>query len=226
MYDNAFYKGSVDGTRSSASVIIPKLLTFFPHVRSVVDFGCGTGAWLKEFEMAGKEIQGYDFGVGVPDYLQIPVESFTFMDISNPLVIEKKFDLAICFEVAEHISDQNTEHLITSLTISADIIVFSAGIPGQGGKGHCNEQWPLYWQEKFKDKGFLCFDILRPLFWLDTRIYFWYRQNIFLYLKENIASNYPQITQAYSFHNYPLIHPELFYCYRKKNKEINLKKLG
>ena len=45
------------------------------------------------------------------------------------------------------------------LTASSDIVAFSAAITGQGGKGHVNEQSPDYWDNLFRECGFVRHDV-------------------------------------------------------------------
>lgn len=211
-YDSTFYRDIMNGSRLSAIVIVPYILALFPDIKTVSDFGCGAGAWLKEFELAGMEIQGYDFGVGVPENLLIPIQCFSSLDMTQHANVERKFDLALSLEVAEHIDARDADSFINLLTSSADVIVFSAAVPNQGGTDHKNEQWPAYWVKKFELFGFSCFDILRPVFWHDSRIEFWYRQNIMLYLSKKIVDHYPQLSDITTFHYFPFIHPDLFLC--------------
>ncbi|MCT7423352.1 hypothetical protein N4A85_24765, partial [Escherichia coli] len=86
--------------------------------------------------------------------------------------------LAVCLEVAEHVSDKNSRQLVESLTNAAPVILFSAAIPLQGGVHHINEQWPAYWQERFKERGYVPVDCLRRRLLGNPQIAFFYAQNI------------------------------------------------
>ncbi|MBT0824260.1 hypothetical protein KJQ78_03160 [Campylobacter lari] len=98
------------------------------------------------------------------------------------------FSLTQSLEVAEHIDEKFAQNFIELLTLTSDIILFSAAIPNQGGLEHINEQPPKYWANLFEKYDYLCFDI-RNLFWENDKIDFWYRQNIFLYIhKDKINS--------------------------------------
>ena len=61
------------------------------------------------------------------------------------------------------------------------MILFSAAVPGQGGYHHINEQPHEYWHNKFAEKGFKMYDIIRPLIQYNKKLPFWYRNNIFIY---------------------------------------------
>ena len=46
LYSRDFYSRVSDGSYRSASVILPLVLEQ-KNIRSIVDFGCGLGTWLK-----------------------------------------------------------------------------------------------------------------------------------------------------------------------------------
>jgi hypothetical protein len=53
VYTREFYGDLATLSEAAADVIVPILLLMFP-ARSVVDIGCGTGAWLRAFERTSK----------------------------------------------------------------------------------------------------------------------------------------------------------------------------
>jgi hypothetical protein len=73
---------------------------------------------------------------------------------------------------------------VNQLCRLADVVLFSAARPGQGGEMHVNEQEPEYWAELFAMKGFAMFDWLRPALARNRQIEPWYRYNSFLYASE------------------------------------------
>lgn len=170
---------------NSARRIVPLLVeTFKPQ--SVIDVGCGIGIWLSAFRDAGiADVRGVD-GLWVkPEYLVIPGSCFQTTDLNDPLSVVKalgrRFDLALCLEVAEHLPEDRADALTDMLVSLSPLICFSAAVPGQGGYEHVNEQWQSYWANKFSSRGFLAFDIVRPAIAADSEIQFYYRQNIVLY---------------------------------------------
>ncbi len=179
MYDSAFYWNNRYGSVTSAQRILSVLFRDLPH-GSVVDFGCGTGTWLWVAQILGAEdILGID-GTYVPRaLLMIPQEDFLPADLEKDICLDRRFDLAISVEVAEHLAERSADVFVDNLTRSADTIIFSAAHPGQGGDGHVNEQPMEYWLEKFAARGFAAKEI-RHLFENDEKIEFWYRENIVL----------------------------------------------
>lgn len=172
----------------AAEEVLPYLFNLIkPH--SVIDFGCGTGSWLKIAKQLGaKKILGID-GVHVnKEMLCINEGEFLQHNLTLPLTIEGRYDLAMCLEVVEHLPEEAADNAISLITASADILLFSAAIPGQGGQFHLNEQWPDYWQNKLKAHGFLPCDNLRQKFWDNDNVEWWYKQNMVLYVKPGIAS--------------------------------------
>jgi hypothetical protein len=99
------------------------------------------------------------------------------------------------------------------------VILFSASVPLQGGSRHINEQWPAYWEEKFAAHGYVPVDSIRRHIWDDSRVSFFYAQNILMYVKEDALSDYPLLqAEVASGHDKPLalVHPYLFEYYAKR----------
>jgi hypothetical protein len=80
-------------------------------------------------------------------------------------------------------------NVVNALTEAASVVLFSAAIPGQGGTGHVNEQWPAYWRDLFERHGYVFLDLLRRKIRDDQRIKFWYRQNILLFASKEVVAN-------------------------------------
>ena len=136
--------------------------------RSVVDVGCGAGAWVRAFREHAEAI-------GVDGDPSADVQA----DLTTPLDLGRRFDLAVCLEVAEHLPESAAPTLVASLVNLADAVLFSAAIPGQGGPGHINEQWQSWWASRFALHGYGARDV-RPLV-VDPRVQWWYQQNLVLY---------------------------------------------
>ena len=114
-YDDAFYSDR-RYSMNSAKVIVPLILDLM-DVKSVVDVGCGMGEFLHVFSQMGtKEILGIDGEWIRHEKLQIPEEYFLSKDLEKPLHLDRKFDLAISLEVAEHLNESSAKGFIDSLT--------------------------------------------------------------------------------------------------------------
>jgi SAM-dependent methyltransferase len=182
-YGSQFYEAYGDRSRQAAAVVVP-IVNELVRPTSVLDVGCGVGAWLAEWMREGvSDVIGLDGEHVDGTVRQIEASRFHALDLTNSFTMGRTFDLVECLEVAEHLDESYASRLIQSLTRHADTILFSAAIPGQRGFHHVNEQWPSYWIAKFADFGFKPFDVIRPIIWEDTRVDIWYRQNILLFSK-------------------------------------------
>ena len=114
-------------------------------------------------------------------------------DLNRPLPVTGRFDLAMCLEVVEHLPPDAGDAVVASLCALADTVLFSAAVPGQGGTGHLNEQWPEHWCERFLRHGFIHVDCVRPAVWTDERVSWWYRQNTLLFLRPERLAQLPAL---------------------------------
>ena len=177
-YPPSFYAQTRDGASRSAEVIVPLVLSWV-QVASVVDVGCGTGAWLAAFRSNGvDDVLGLDGDWVEAGQLCIPQHQFLRQDLACTVALPLRFELAVCMEVAEHLPAARAASLVTDLTRLAPCVLFSAAVPGQGGTHHINEQPLSYWSNHFARRGFAPADLIRPLIWGDDRVEWWYRQNI------------------------------------------------
>ena len=163
----------------AARRVVPVIVERFRPKR-VIDVGCGLGTWMRVFAELGCEARGLEGEVIPAAMLDVPPDWVQVVDLEAGRAGLDKFDLALCLEVAEHLSPEGGDRLIDLLTSAADVVVFGAAVPGQGGDHHVNEQWPEYWRSRFHARGFSFEDELRELFWDDEDVDWWYRQNMFL----------------------------------------------
>jgi SAM-dependent methyltransferase len=211
LYDASFFELLRDGTRKSASVVVPLLIDFF-RPRSVVDIGCGAGLWLAAFRECGvTDVLGVD-GAWVPaTEREIPEELFLERDLAQPLSLDRTFDLVLCLETAEHLPHEAAVPFVESLTRVAPIIVFSAAIPRQGGTGHFNEQWPSYWAKLFASCGYECLDLLRDHLWANDAVEAWYRQNMLCFVARDRPDLRASLANAGSVARpLDIVHPGIF----------------
>lgn len=212
IYDQRFFKDHHAMTVHAARTIVPLVLEALPPVHSAVDLGCGVGTWLSVLiEHGVEDVLGLDGSWVGRELLEIPETQFREADMEGDLSFERKFDLAIALEVAEHLSPEKAETFVGSLTRAADFVVFSAAVPYQGGEGHLNEQWPDYWAELFERQGFDGIDLVRQRVWTDPQIPVWYRQNILLFVRSDQRErlSLPALDGA-TGRPLALVHPELY----------------
>ncbi len=211
-YSRRFFAGQQGGSKQSAETIV-RLLMDLVQPSSVVDVGCGVGAWLAEFGRAGVEDTiGVDGSYVPRDMLQIPAEAFIEADLSEAIGIDRQFDLAISLEVGEHLPPARSESYVAELTSIAPVVAFSAAIPLQGGRNHINERWQGDWAEMFAAHDYVAVDAIRPRVWEDDSVAGWYRQNLLLYVRRDRLDEYPPLVAAANRTNsqmLSLVHPYL-----------------
>lgn len=208
-YTEGFFASHGEGGRASANVVLTLLLELLAP-QSIVDVGCGTGTWLQvACEKGIDDVLGLDGPWVDPDALEIPAESFLAADLAAPPELDRVFDLVLSLEVAEHLPPSKAEDFVDHLTALGPMVVFSAAVPGQGGSGHTNEQWPEYWSELFARRGYEAVDCLREVLWNNDDVEWWYSQNVLLFARplalDAVASlrEHPSRGKA----PLPLVHP-------------------
>ncbi|MBZ9640828.1 methyltransferase domain-containing protein [Streptomyces sp. PSKA30] len=218
-YGAWFYAGQQDGSARSAERVLPLV---FDLVRpaSVVDLGCGTASWLAAARRLGaKTILGVDGEWVSEDALCIPPGCFLKHDLTYPLDLDgRRFDLAMSLETAEHLDAFRADSLVADLCALADVVLFSAAIPGQTGSDHRNEQWAAHWRDRFQQWGYQLVDCLRSRLWDDPEIEPWYAQNAYLYVSsDRLAADERLRTAARETGCMPLnlVHPGLLALFSK-----------
>lgn len=187
--NNPYLHDEVTHNKKAASIIVP-ILREVLKFKSVLDVGCGTGTWLSVFledgctEVLGLDGEHLDRGLFAKN---LSLEHFYPVDLSEGFELNRKFDLSICLEVAEHLPPCAANGLVSSLCRHSNQVVFSAAVPGQGGQNHLNEQWLSFWVGKFKEYGFDVYDLIRPRIWDNSELEIWYRQNIVVFRHESIS---------------------------------------
>jgi 2-polyprenyl-3-methyl-5-hydroxy-6-metoxy-1,4-benzoquinol methylase len=189
-YGASFYRANASIAVRSAERIVPKLITAFP-IRSIVDFGCGRGAWLNVWAKGGAAVTGVDGPFVDKQQLMINPACFHDADLAGPIDLGRQFDLVQSLEVAEHLPETSAEEFVETLVAHGSRVLFSAAIPGQGGEHHINEQPLEYWRDIFRRHGYVAVDFLRPLILKDAAVERWYRYNILLYVRDDMIAGLP-----------------------------------
>lgn len=193
---------------SAPQKIVPVIMDLLKPA-SVLDAGCGLGTFLYCFKQQGVErVLGVDAAWVDKKLLAQYLEEDEFQEVNlaEGFEVKQPFDLAVSLEVAEHLPERSADRFVESLVKASKIVLFSAAIPLQGGQHHINEQWLPYWEEKFKAHGYQMHDILRPVFWENEEVFWWYKQNMVLFTAPEIKLE----------HNFPpnllkdVVHKELF----------------
>jgi SAM-dependent methyltransferase len=210
LYTPRFFSDNAGRSLASARLILGYLFDLY-RPTSVLDVGCGSGAWLSAAEELGsKNLFGLDGPWVDPTALLSENITFRAIDLDSDFVLRERCDLCISMEVAEHLSPNAAPRFVKNLCSASDIVVFSAAIRNQGGVMHLNEQPQSYWAHLFEEMGYNCHDVLRPVFWNDQRVEVWYRQNALLYIK----ASHPVSSTVRKNSTRPgpldIVHPEIY----------------
>jgi hypothetical protein len=189
-----------EGCKRSAAAVLPVVFAMLGTPSALLDVGAGEGWWSK----AAFEDFGVDEAYSVdreeqddPDqgWLVAPWDAENFEELPGrcPAAGDQYegWPLALCLEVAEHLTPAAGDHLVAELCHIADEIVWSAAIPGQGGDGHINEQWPAYWAERFERHGYCLDDPWRLDLWENPDVEPWYAQNILYAYRQSAGLGAP-----------------------------------
>jgi SAM-dependent methyltransferase len=183
-YGAAFYRSIAPESLRAAERIAPLLAPL--RVASVVDFGCGTGAWLRAFRAQGAAIvHGIDQFDPRGVELAIRPEEYQRADLTGELRLPREYDLAISLEVGEHIPPAASRTLVRNLAGASRRVLFSAATPGQGGVHHVNERPLAEWAALFAECGYVASDFVRALIAeRGIRVEPWYRFNTLFFYRD------------------------------------------
>ena len=182
-YDDAFYAEQVDGSLRSARAYLARLFALW-RPDSVIDVGCGRGAWLAACGERGvARLSGLDGDWVSQEKMLDPAIAFRRADLQQEITGAERHDLAISLEVAEHLPPASSDGFVRTLVAHADAIVFGAAYVSQPGTGHINTRPHSFWADRFLAHGYRMYDFFRPHFWSDNEVEPWYRQNTFLYVR-------------------------------------------
>jgi 2-polyprenyl-3-methyl-5-hydroxy-6-metoxy-1,4-benzoquinol methylase len=152
IYDSDFFNDANENKILSSRKVAEILISHY-EFQTILDIGCGMGLYLRELNEMGKDVLGCDSSVeGI--HMAAPEITVFYADAAKPLHVNRKFDIVLCFEVAEHIKKKYSRQLVKNCTVYSDRVLFTAAPEGQGGVGHINEQPFEFWIHLFAEMGF------------------------------------------------------------------------
>jgi cyclopropane fatty-acyl-phospholipid synthase-like methyltransferase len=191
VYSDAYYEKYVDGpARLAAPAIVDSVLAEF-EPKTVLDVGCGSGAVLAEFARRGVGACGLEraeAGLARCRQLGLEVEAF---DLEQRTASERRADVVLSTEVAEHLPEKYADRFVELLSASAPVVVMTAATPGQGGTGHVNEQPNEYWIEKLARRGFEYRVTTTRAWrerWRERAVASWYANNVMVFVRTEPGS--------------------------------------
>ncbi len=176
------HDGSRDKRRANSEYLAEILWRYY-RPKSVIDVGCGMGFFLRACAARGASVTAVDGEWVRPLQVEIDKDAYIFADLNHPFAHPDRFDMAASIEVAEHIEPERSEAFVEELCALSDVVLFSAGIPGQGGAGHINLRFQDDWAEMFAARGYLCYDPFRRKMAGHADAFPWFTQNTLLFAK-------------------------------------------
>lgn len=181
-------------TAASSSQCLDAALKMFGSPSSLLDLGCGDGHLVQEAIANGIDAIGVDLSC------EGETGSLRHADLGQPLDLGQTFPLVLCWEVAEHLPESSADVLCDTIArhlAPNGVLLFTAAITDQGGKGHINEQPLTYWREKLTARGLL-FDAGRtePLSQSWLRVApktWWYGKNLQIFRAHGPADDGPTL---------------------------------
>ncbi len=124
---------------------------------SSVDFGCGAGQTLAGLESHGVEVQAVDGNESAAPFIarrsQAIADGLIVHDLAQPLVLPRRYDLAISTECLEHLPPDSSETVARTICDAAPLAVITACGPTGRNPLHTNERPFDFWQGLFADLG-------------------------------------------------------------------------
>jgi len=126
-------------------------------LNSIIEVGSGGGWFTKSFQDAGFEIVGLEgTEAGYNACKTRGIKLVGRSDFRVPIKFNRRSDIALCTEVAEHIEPPFSATLIKSLCDASDLVWFSFEEPNtnEAHVHHCNEMPAKFWINLFDFYGY------------------------------------------------------------------------
>ncbi len=188
IYNDTFFNiADTKYTLGTTPAIVARVIDHLYHPKSVVDIGCGCGFYLHALEKRGIDVCGIDGSSAARRNLVIHPDTFLLRDVTKVFSLPRRYDCALCFEVAEHIPTDKSEVLVDNIVSLSDTVFFTAAPKGQGGHDHINEQEPQFWVRLFEQKRYQFLEeetqeIKKML--TEQNAVFWLRENLLVFQKK------------------------------------------
>ena len=121
--------------------------------KSVIDFGCANGLHIATFEKLGAETFGIEGTLYYRDYIKGNYSGeFAIIDLRMRFDIMRRFELATCIEVLEHLEEGSADTAVENIVRHADVFCITAS-PTETARFHINAKPKEYWVNKFESAG-------------------------------------------------------------------------
>jgi O-antigen biosynthesis protein len=167
LYDEDYYSNGCDVDGYAEYGRHEPWLTFFGNVsrkivrkyapKTVVDVGCAYGLLVEALCDRGVDAYGYDVSPyaisNARDDMRGRLAVHSILE-PIPLRTGKKYDLAICIEVLEHLPPEQADRALDNLCATSDMILFSSSPDDFDEPTHFNVLPTDQWKAKFAQRGF------------------------------------------------------------------------
>lgn len=161
-----------------------RLQLFFQQesAASILDLGCGTGAYVKALRNSGLYCDGCD---GNPDVEKIA--GCHAVNVAQKIVLRTvqgdQYDWVLSLEVGEHLPKRYEQIFLDNINNTAKRgVVLSWAKIGQGGLGHVNEQSNEFIEKEMLSRNWLRDRPAEEILRLHTSPHcFWFRETIMIF---------------------------------------------
>ena len=158
LYDKTYFDTSC-GTPYTRENFIPFFRKIASNIKekinpaSVIDVGCAKGFLVECLRDLSIDAYGFD----ISNYALSEVRDDLKKYCVHKSILEKpqkKYDLAVCIEILEHLKPELAEKAVKNLCTYSDDILFSSTPSDKDEKTHYNVQPHEYWIELFAQNNF------------------------------------------------------------------------
>lgn len=191
LYSTKFFNNNKRSAGERAPFLMQMLVDMFAP-KSVCDFGCAVGQYLKKFiELGVEDVQGIEGSPAAFQQLVVDKAIVLQHDLRLPLDLGRTFDLGVSVEVIEHLEPKYEDVIWQTIAKHSKHAFITASVKGQGGPLHWNERPRKYWIDKCGEYG-LSFD--------DTMTKECYKQ-VNKAINEKRFTHFWRVANMYVFHN-------------------------
>ena len=123
------------------------------HPRTVLDVGCAKGFLVEALRDRGVEAFGLDISQYAIGQVREDIKPFCWVG-SAADALSRRYDLIVCIEVLEHLSEIDAQTAVNNLCQHSDDILFSSSPDHHPDPTHVNVQPVEYWAQLFAGYGF------------------------------------------------------------------------
>jgi cyclopropane fatty-acyl-phospholipid synthase-like methyltransferase len=149
------YFGKLNAVEEVQAQVLADTVIGLYHPQSVIDLGCATGIYLKPYADKGIEVKGLELSKNALDssVCVIP-DKIEVADLRTPITLDRKYDVAVCLEVLEHIKEKYSDQAVANICNASDVLIVSMAKPGQPGEHHHTLMPRQWWFDKFQKHSF------------------------------------------------------------------------